>query len=205
MCGHQRERERQKIRANDFRRKCVPERPLPVTFRHEVSSPPPQQNILFPARLCTSKEREREREPCGEPPLAGVDLRPDHAHDLLLHLGLLRVNVGVSHLAVLVPAQTGAAHQPTLSSFSHRIIRGGNQWGHSGVNPLSLCVPSLVLQSLTNVFTSSKALFETLGKTCWKALNYNWLELILPDHSHIKQSWGFFLTSFNQGVMHPNY
>lgn len=39
-----------------------------------------------------------------EPPLAGVDLSADHTHDLLLHLGLLGVDVGISHLAVLVPA-----------------------------------------------------------------------------------------------------
>lgn len=76
----------------------------------------------------------RKRELCGEPPLAGVDLRPDHAHYLLLHLGLLRVDVGVSHLAVLVPAQPNAARQPT----DHLIVKGGHQWGCSEVNT-SLC------------------------------------------------------------------
>lgn len=34
---------------------------------------------------------------------AGVDLGADDAHDLLLDLGLLCVNISVSHLTVLVP------------------------------------------------------------------------------------------------------
>lgn len=122
MRDHQRERELQEFRANDFRRKCVPERPAchvqawgqlaRSTPRHSVSHPP----------MRLSWERRRERETCGEPPLAGVDLCPDHTHDLLLHLGLLRVNVGVTHLAVLVPAQTGAAHQPTLTTLLYLLL-----------------------------------------------------------------------------------
>lgn len=63
------------------------------------------------------------RELCGEPPLAGVDLCPDDAHYLLLHLGLLRVDVCVSHLAVLVPAQTNVAHQATIIKSGWQPVR----------------------------------------------------------------------------------
>lgn len=38
----------------------------------------------------------------GERPLAGVDLGPNHTHNLLLHLRLLGVDVGISYLAILI-------------------------------------------------------------------------------------------------------
>lgn len=34
---------------------------------------------------------------------ARVNLSPDHTHDLFLNLGLLGVDVGISHLAILIP------------------------------------------------------------------------------------------------------
>lgn len=40
----------------------------------------------------------------GEPPLARVDLGPNHTHDLLLHLRLLGVDVSISYLAILISA-----------------------------------------------------------------------------------------------------
>lgn len=51
-------------------------------------------------------EREKEGKRDGESLLAGVDLGPNHTHDLLLHFGLLGVDVGISYLAILVPART---------------------------------------------------------------------------------------------------
>lgn len=43
------------------------------------------------------------------PLLAGVDLGSNNTHDLLLHLGLLGVDVGVPHLPVLIDKEeTGA-------------------------------------------------------------------------------------------------
>lgn len=62
------------------------------------------------------EKRERERD--GEPLLTGVDLCPNHTHDLLLHFGLLGVDVGISYLAILIPARTqGRAH--TFLCFPH--------------------------------------------------------------------------------------
>lgn len=65
--------------------------------RPEVSSPKHSPS----ACLCASA-----RETSGEPPLAGVDLGSNHTHDLLLHLRLLGVDVGISYLAILIPAHT---------------------------------------------------------------------------------------------------
>lgn len=69
--------------------------PSAFSIRPEVSSP----KHSLSACLCASV-----RETYGEPPLAGVDLGPNHTHDLLLHLRLLGVDVGISYLAILVPA-----------------------------------------------------------------------------------------------------
>lgn len=46
---------------------------------------------------------------------AGVNLGPDDAHDLLLDLGLLGVDVGVSHLAVLIHKE-----EPRADVVGHR-------------------------------------------------------------------------------------
>lgn len=40
--------------------------------------------------------------PLGGAPLAGVDLGPNHTHDLLLHFRLLGVDVGISDLAIFI-------------------------------------------------------------------------------------------------------
>lgn len=64
------------------------------SIRPEVSSP----KHSLSACLCAST-----RETYGEPLLAGVDLGSNHTHDLLLHLGLLGVDVGISYLTILIP------------------------------------------------------------------------------------------------------
>lgn len=71
--------------------------PSAFGIRPEVSSP---KHSLSDC-LCASAT-----ETYGEPPLAGVDLGPDHTHDLLLHFRLLGVDVGISYLAILIPAYT---------------------------------------------------------------------------------------------------
>lgn len=45
----------------------------------------------------------------GESPLAGVDLGPNHTHDLLLHLRLLGVDVGISYLSILIHKKEASA------------------------------------------------------------------------------------------------
>lgn len=54
----------------------------------------------------TGKGWAREMERDGKPLLAGVDLCSNHTHDLLLHFGLLGVDVGISYLAIFIPART---------------------------------------------------------------------------------------------------
>lgn len=65
----------------------------------------------------TGKGWARERERDGKPLLAGVDLCSNHTHDLLLHFGLLGVDVGISYLAILIPART-QIHFKKISIFS---------------------------------------------------------------------------------------
>lgn len=97
--------------------------PLAFASWPEVSSTKHSLSACLPASMKERKgererDRERKRERDGEPLLAGVDLCPNHTHDLLLHFGLLGVDVGISYLAILIPARTqGQAH--TFLSFLH--------------------------------------------------------------------------------------
>lgn len=49
---------------------------------------------------------------------AGVDLGADDAHDLLLDLGLLCVNISIAHLTVLIP-ERDTSHLKNISSENH--------------------------------------------------------------------------------------
>lgn len=71
--------------------------PSAFSIRPEVSSP---------KHSLSACPRASAPETYGEPPLAGVDLGPNHTHDLFLHLRLLGVDVGISYLAILIPAHT---------------------------------------------------------------------------------------------------
>lgn len=84
--------------------------PAAFSIRPEVSSP---KHSLSACLRASAPETN------GEPPLAGVDLGPNHTHDLLLHLRLLGVDVGISYLAVLIPAHTRnvSRHEDMVFSF----------------------------------------------------------------------------------------
>lgn len=64
------------------------------------------QNIRSncPSAWVPPLESRMDSSTAGEPPLAGVNLGPNHTHYLLLHLRLLGVDVGISYLAILIPA-----------------------------------------------------------------------------------------------------
>lgn len=70
----------------------------PLSFSAQPEDSSPKHSLQLPA--CEPPAS------AGKRPLAGVYLRPNHSHYLLLHLRLLGVDVGISYLTILIPENT---------------------------------------------------------------------------------------------------
>lgn len=96
------EREANKeTRTKPLQKKMCSRAPSSFSIRPEDSSPKHSiETGCLPA--CLHQRDVWIPAPLGGPPLAGVDLGPNHTHDLLLHLRLLGVDVGISYLAIFI-------------------------------------------------------------------------------------------------------